>query len=136
MLVYVEICKAKYVKGKEVDYAKCVLAGIIANERKDRIVVRATEALLDLTKQGNCPVLCEHILNRTQFERYGAGKCGLWPWMYAEIVDKTPGKKFLIRQQCYDAMQGTIFPLLKRHLGRSTSQGAVSNIPSQGNNGS
>ena len=119
MPVYVEICKAKYVKGKELDYAKCVLAGIIAHERKDQIVVRATEALLDMTKQGNRPVLCQDILNRTQFQRYDGPKCGLWPWVYAGIVDKTAGERqFLIRQKFYDAMQGTILPAVKRHLGR------------------
>ena len=48
MLEYVKRCKNKYAKGNEAKYIRCLLSGIIEHEDNEKVVRRATKAMLEL----------------------------------------------------------------------------------------
>jgi len=51
---YTEDCKRKYVRGKDVEYVKCVLSGIKKYEDDRKVLRRAMKALLEISeKQGS-----------------------------------------------------------------------------------
>ena len=109
MLKYVKDCKMKYVRGSEVEYVKCVLLGICDCQRDEKVVIRATKALLELSKeQGRDRFISrKDIVSRAGFERYkGPGSAGLWPWLKknADVVEKEEGR-YRIRNEFYSAIE-------------------------------
>lgn len=90
MLKYVEECRKSYVRGNEVEYVKCILRGIKDHEDQEKVVRRATKALLKLSKNPECFVSRGDILSRAGFEHYNGPSSGLWPWLEknADVIEK------------------------------------------------
>ncbi|HAS28421.1 MAG TPA: hypothetical protein DCR59_04590 [Dehalococcoidia bacterium] len=104
MLVYVKHCKEKYTKGNEDAYIRCLLSGIKRNEGEEKVVRRATKAILDLSRQQgrDAFISITDILSRAGFERYRGS--GLWPWLKknADVIEKYEGcRAYRIKKEFY-----------------------------------
>lgn len=106
MLEYVKKCKDRYISGKELEYVDCILKGVIANERSQRVVRRGTKALLELAREKGRNIFMSRraVNSRARFERYG--EAGLYPWLDAGVVEKAPRKEaYRIREQFHQALE-------------------------------
>lgn len=119
MLKYVEECRKSYVRGNEVEYVKCVLRGIKAHEDQEKVVRRATKALLELSKDPECFVSRGDILSRAGFERYNGPSSGLWPWLErnADVIEKAKDcRAYGVRKEFRLAM-AQVRPAIEQGLG-------------------
>ena len=109
MLEYVKRCRSKYTKGNEAEYIRCLLSGIIGNEGNEKVVRRATKAMLELNvEQGHdCFISRKDIFSRARFERYHGPGSGLWPWLEenADVIEKAQGRRaYRIKNEFYPVM--------------------------------
>jgi hypothetical protein len=107
MLKYVEECKKSNVRGNKIEYVKCVLRGIKDNENKEKVVRRATKALLELSKDPECFVSRGDILSQAGFKRYNGPSSGLWPWLEknADVIEKAKDSRaYRVRKEFRLAM--------------------------------
>lgn len=113
----------KYAKNLRAQYANksitksqfiySVLSEADKRDREENIVIRATQALVYLGKQGQW-VKGQHIFNKCNFKKYkNTTNHGLWPWNEnnAEVIEKRgkgSGREYKIKEEFYDVLKQQI----------------------------